>query len=164
MNEQPKIDTSMTGKLKRLASDILDINKPDLPSAATMPAAEPETALGGVGASFRSPDPISKQNATTGQLEPSGGDVAGFKRFEPYSLSVSVREAARGYGKKAGSGNRNLIYVDVEGWDQLAICRVSDREQWRPHERLEGLFHRLTPDYMLEFAYQPGRRAGKGGR
>jgi hypothetical protein len=153
-------DNTMTGKLKRFADRITGADT----SATEMPIAAPTSPADGLLSSGNTEVAAAKQNATTGILEPSAGDVAGFKRFEPYSLSVSVREAARGYGKKAGSGNRNLIYVDVSGWDQLAICRVSDREQWRPHDRLDGVFHRLTPDYMLEFAYQPGRRAGKGGR
>jgi len=88
----------------------------------------------------------------------------GFVPYESYALSVSIREATRGYGKAtpdSKKGNRRLLYVEVDGWDGLAVCNVTDREQWKPHDRLEGRFVKMRPDYCLEFAYMPGRRAGK---
>jgi len=87
-----------------------------------------------------------------------------FVPYESYALSVSIREATRGYGKAtpdSKKGNRRLLYVEVDGWDGLAVCNVTDREQWKPHDRLEGRFVKMRPDYCLEFAYMPGRRAGK---
>jgi hypothetical protein len=154
MNEHPKTDTSMTGKLKRLAADILDLNKPDSSLAATMPPAEPLGGLGGVGNAVRHPDPIEQCGEAAGLPSP-------FQQFKPYALAVAPKETSRGYGKKAGSGNKNLIYVTAPEWEGVAVCRVTDREQWRAHDRLEGVFSRITPDGAAEFAYLPGRRAGR---
>jgi hypothetical protein len=141
------------GRLKRLAQDAVK-------TLTTMPIAEPETAPGGVLSSGVS----GFASGANPETSAPKGSVGEFKPMSEYALSVAMKEATRGYGKKAGSGNKNIIYVDVDGWEGLAICRVSDREQWRPHDRLTGTFVRLTPDYLLEFAYLPGRRVGRGAR
>jgi hypothetical protein len=151
MTTQTKSDTTMTGRLKRLADDILSLHKPDSDSAATMPIAEPTRGLGGVEAV------VDSQGSQTPK---SGG--SGFVPFRSYPLAVAVKEASRGYGKAARAGNKNLIYVFVDGWEGQAVCRVTDREQWKPHDRLEGVFSRITEDNIAEFAYLPGRRAGRG--
>jgi hypothetical protein len=158
MNTQTHTTDTVAGKLKRIAGDIIGLNRPDGHSADSPPSAMPIPAP---------PSPadetLSSGNTPTAEATPKGS-VGEFKPMSEYALSVAMKEATRGYGKKAGSGNKNIIYVDVDGWEGLAICRVSDREQWRPHDRLTGTFVRLTPDYLLEFAYLPGRRVGRAAR
>ena len=120
-----------------------------------MPIPEPQKPPGGVFISDSRDDVKTPQNAATGLQ-------SGFVPFQSYPLAVAVKEASRGYGKGARAGNKNLIYVFVDGWEGQAVCRVTDREQWKPHDRLEGVFSRVTPDNIAEFAYLPGRRAGRG--
>jgi hypothetical protein len=156
MNTQTHTTGTITGKLRQYAKALIADNDKKLSSADSSPSAMLIPAP-----TSPADETLPSGNTPTAEAAPKGS-VGEFKPMSEYALSVAMKEATRGYGKKAGSGNKNIIYVDVDSWEGLAICRVSDREQWRPHDRLTGTFVRLTPDYLLEFAYLPGRRVGRG--
>lgn len=141
----PASSETVTGKLKRIASGMIGNTRDNAVSAN---GKAPSSGFYG-----DTPD-CQPPNASTGQPAQNPQPVAGFTPGGEYPLSVSLKEASRGYGK-AATGNKRLMYVEVDGWEGLAVCHVHDRGKWRPHQRLTGLFHRLTPDYMLEFACHP---------
>jgi hypothetical protein len=61
--------------------------------------------------------------------------VAGFKKYEEYAASVSVKEAGRGKGE-----NANRMWIKVEDYEGDCLCEVANRHKWRPHERLTVIF------------------------
>jgi hypothetical protein len=61
--------------------------------------------------------------------------VAGFKKYEEYAASVSVKEAGRGKQE-----NANRMWVKVEDYEGDCLCEVANRHKWRPHERLTVIF------------------------
>jgi hypothetical protein len=61
--------------------------------------------------------------------------VAGFKKYEEYAASVSVKEAGRGKQE-----NANRMWIKVEDYEGDCLCEVANRHKWRPHERLTVIF------------------------
>ena len=77
--------------------------------------------------------------------------VAGFKKYEEYAASVSVKEAGRGKGE-----NANRMWVKVEDYEGDCLCEVRNRHKWRPHERLTVIFSGTMVGPWPVFAHKFG--------
>ena len=85
-------------------------------------------------------------------LPPRPKTVAGLIPFDEYSASVSVREANRGKHE-----NERQMWIEVEDYGP-ALCSVSNRHKWRPHERLTVIFSGRLHGAVPLFGHKMGPR------
>ena len=101
-------------------------------------------------------EPITEASEPIAQAEtplpPRPKTVAGLIPFDEYSASVSVREANRGKQE-----NERQMWIEVEDYG-AALCSVSNRHKWRPHERLTVIFSGRLHGAIPLFGHKMGPR------